>query len=51
MNEDRIVEVQNQEIVSLIDYFFDHPIMLIGAGISSVIMGVCIYLERKNSKY
>lgn len=50
MNDDRIVEVQNKEIISLIDYFSNHPIVLIGVGISSVIMGVCVVLDKKYNR-
>lgn len=43
-------EVIAQEEYTLYDYLNDHPIMIIGVGISAIVLGVCKLLDDKYYK-
>lgn len=47
MNEN-INELEPQrDVYSIIDYFGDHPIILLGVGISAVTIAICKILDDK----
>lgn len=51
MNEhDKEIIVENDNVYTIIDYFEDHPIMLLGAGLSAVILSLCKMIDNKNNK-
>lgn len=41
--------VNQEQIISLAKYLNDHPLLLVGIGISTLTMGVCIILDNKNN--
>lgn len=38
---------QKFDIIKVANYFHDHPIMLVGAGISALVMAVCCMIEKE----
>lgn len=50
MNEDYREIVEPEDEYTLYDYLGDHPIMLVGFGISAIVLGVCKLLDDKYNK-
>lgn len=51
MNEyDKEIIVEDDNIYTIVEYFEDHPIMLLGAGLSAVILSICKIIDNKNNK-
>ena len=38
---------QKIDIVKVANYFHDHPVMLVGASISALVMAVCCMIEKE----
>lgn len=51
MNEyDKEIIVEDDNVYTIVEYFEDHPIMLLGAGLSAVILSICKIIDNKNNK-
>ena len=47
MDEVRVYEEKDIEVLDLINYLSDHPIMTIGFGLAAIIIGVSILVDKK----
>jgi hypothetical protein len=51
MNEyDKEIIVEDDNVYTIVEYFEDHPIMLLGVGLSAVILSICKIIDNKNNK-
>ena len=48
MENNDILETQENCVYTLYEYFHDHPMILLGCGLSASIMAVCIILDKKS---
>ena len=51
MNEyDKEIIVEDDNVYTIVEYFEDHPIMLLGVGLSAVILSICKIIDNKKNK-
>lgn len=51
MNEyDKEIIVEDDNVYTIVEYFEDHPIILLGVGLSAVILSICKIIDNKNNK-